>query len=488
MTNQKTEYRLQLKESHEVFVRAGLLDRNEQFLHWLDHDIVDGQVDVDTKSVPERKLSIVLADPLEELSFGPGNVWADNFIRVEMGIDVPSLAKRVWHPVFTGPIRSLSRDGGLVTLAADSKDSLLQDPFVWGKHIKNAANVTGGDAIIARTIQAGNSNRNEIQMVEALATVVSGSWKVKFGNDTSTPIQWDTTAGALETILLAMSSIPAGGVSCTGGPLPNKPIKVTFTGGLGNAEQELLEIKDTTDNLDDDIRYAAKMLRVLLRTTGERKYAFGNFEGKKLPKNFKIPKDASVWEVVQRIVESVTPHAKVDWRAYYDGAGVLRVDNMNHGFQFTEDYVLNQPTVDFDQTDFRNTTVVMLSSKEGQPIRPVVTTLVKRNPLSPTKLARNSKKRYIVERIENTNTHGRAQAMKIGRSRLKKLSEMKTVQFDSLPIPILVPGTRCSINIDDFHQTFRLTAFSIGLRAEDSMSIGYTRRMKTKRVKWMRSL
>lgn len=479
MTAEKSAYHAQLALSHRVWIRVSIHDRNEQFIEWLDLPVIDGQVDVDTEQVPERKLSIVVADPDEVLDFG--RVWADNFIRVEYGIHVASLAKRVWHPVFFGPFTKIGRDHGRVTLEAASKEVLLQDPVVWGKFIKNAANVTGGDAVVCRTLRVGNTGHNEVQEIQALATVNSGTFRVKFGDDTSTPIQWNTSAASAETILIAMNSIPAGGVVVTGGPLPNNPLKVTFTGGLANADQSLLEIIDGTGNLDDDVRYAAKLLRVLLRTTGERKYAFGNFANRKLPKNFKIPKDASVWEIVNQIVDSVNQQSNIHWRPYYDGAGVLRVENMDNGFKFTEDFVMNRPTRDYSLDDFRNTTIVFMTrGKETQPVKPVVTSLQKRHPLSPWKLARNSKKRYIVERIDNANIRTRAQATKLGKSKLKHLSSEKVeVSFDSIPVPILVPGTRCTISIDGYVQRFPLKAYSLGLRP-NTMSIGYIRRMRTR--------
>lgn len=481
--NQKAEYIAQLKRSHRVHLRVSIHDRNEQFIEWLDLPVIDGQVDVDTQQVPERRLILGIADPNEELDFG--RVWADNFICVEYGIQVETLAKRVWHPIFFGPVTKISRDTAQVTIFADSKDALLQEPVVWGKFIKSAANITGGDTIVARVLRAGNTGRNEVQQIHALPSVSSGNFRIKFHNSTSSALQWDSTAGQVETALEAMGSIGAGNVDVTGGPLPNDPLKVTFTGSLANSNQDLLEIKDGTSNSDDDVRYAAKLLRVLLRTTGERKYAFGSFADRRLPKNFKIPKDASVWAIANKIVESVNQHSKIQWRVFYDGAGVLRVENMANGFFFDEDVVLNQPTTDFSLESFRNTTIVsMTRGKEAQSAKPVISSLPRRHPLSAAKLARNSKKRYLVENIENSNVRNRSQASKIGSAKLKKLStENIDVAFDSLVIPILVPGSRCSVSVDGLVQTFAIKAYSIGLRADNSMSVGYTRRMRTKRKK-----
>jgi hypothetical protein len=58
----------------------------------------------------------------------------------------------------------------------------------------------------------------------------AGTFTMVFGGSTSTAIQWNTSAIALQTILNAMASIGAGGVECTGGPLPGTAITINYVG------------------------------------------------------------------------------------------------------------------------------------------------------------------------------------------------------------------------------------------------------------------
>ena len=478
-SDERVLYADQLRTSHRISTRAAIYDRNERFLDWVEHPIAGGQVDVDTSRVPERTLRLSLFDPDE--SFDLGRVFADNFASVEYGVYVDTLAKTVWTPVFFGPITRLGRAGGKTTLEAASKDSLLVTPIVWGHYIRSAG-LRGGNVILAWTLRPGADSHSAVQQIVAVGPVIGGTFKLEFGGKVTSALDWDAAAGVIESALEALPNIAPGDVTVTGGPLP-KPVTIAFGGALANQVVSDISVRDNTTSLDDDYRYAARFIRVLLRETGERRFAFGEFAGKRLPKNFKLPKEPdTVWSVVQTIVHSVNEHSHVHWRVFYDGAGVLRVENMDNGFAFDERVVLNTPITDYSLDRFRNTTIVGITrGNEARPVPPVVTSLPARHPLSPKSLARSGHRRFIVESTDNSNVRTPKQAGKLGAAQLRRLSSQTVdVAFDSLPVPTLVPGTRCTLTLEGTVHSFNADRFTLGLHAGDAMAVGYNRRIKTR--------
>lgn len=480
--DQRVAYRQALRTSHEVRSRISVHDHNEDFLHWLPQPALGGQVDVDTKRIPERSLTLDILDSGGKLGFG--KVFVDNFICVEYGVVVEELDKLVWHPVFFGPVTKLTPDSEKLTLEAESKEILLQEPVVWGRFIRSTG--LGGNSIATWTLRDAHHNRNMVQAIRTFGPIRGGTWRVTFGKYRTDELDFDVGAAALETALEAVPGIGGGNVSVTGGPLGEKPFHVEFQGAHANETADELGIQDNTLTFDDDIRYAARFLRQLLRACGETRFAFGNFADQRLPKNFKLPKEPeSIWSVCKRVVQAVNRDSEVHWRLYYDGAGVLRVENMAHGFPFDERVILNDPTTTYDESRFRNTVLVAVNrGNEARPVKPEIVKLRKNHPMSPYRLRRHHRKRYIVERIDNPHIRTPQRARAVGRAHLRRLSaETYDVRFDSMPIPIVTPGSRCSVEVDGERRRFTLDSYSLGITAHDAMSVGYTRRVNGRTVR-----
>lgn len=68
----------------------------------------------------------------------------------------------------------------------------------------------------------------------------AGTFTLTFNGQTTAPIAYNATAAAVVTALTALSSIGAGGVTATGGPLPTTPVVITFAAGLSGTRQALL--------------------------------------------------------------------------------------------------------------------------------------------------------------------------------------------------------------------------------------------------------
>lgn len=77
---------------------------------------------------------------------------------------------------------------------------------------------------------------NEVQSVTIGGAPTGGSFTLSFGGDTTAPIAFNAIASAVQTALIALDSIPAGGVAVTGGPGPGTPYVVTFIGDLAGID------------------------------------------------------------------------------------------------------------------------------------------------------------------------------------------------------------------------------------------------------------
>lgn len=95
------------------------------------------------------------------------------------------------------------------------------------------------------TLKNGVAGTNEVQTVTLSGSPSAGTFTLSYGTQTTGPIAYNATAADVDTALEALSNIPAGGVTCTGGALPGSLVTVTFTGALGYTDVSQLVINDT---------------------------------------------------------------------------------------------------------------------------------------------------------------------------------------------------------------------------------------------------
>jgi hypothetical protein len=93
----------------------------------------------------------------------------------------------------------------------------------------------------AAEIEAGV---NEIQSLVA-TSASSGTFTLSFRGQTTGAIAYNANAGAVQTALVALSTIGTGGVVATGGPLPGTPVVLTFGGNLAGYDQPLITADNT---------------------------------------------------------------------------------------------------------------------------------------------------------------------------------------------------------------------------------------------------
>lgn len=90
--------------------------------------------------------------------------------------------------------------------------------------------------IVTATGLAGPYTGDSTDEVVTLTEGGSGltSWTATFGGQTTTSLDDDATAAQVQAALEALSTIGAGNVAVTGGPLGTGPFTVTFQGDLAN--------------------------------------------------------------------------------------------------------------------------------------------------------------------------------------------------------------------------------------------------------------
>lgn len=72
------------------------------------------------------------------------------------------------------------------------------------------------------------------QTLSISGTPTGGTFTLTYKGQTTAAIAFGATASAVQTALVALSTIGAGNVTCSGGPLPGSAVTISFTGALAN--------------------------------------------------------------------------------------------------------------------------------------------------------------------------------------------------------------------------------------------------------------
>lgn len=172
-----------------------ILDKNERLLsHIGGPPITDGAVQYDASADITRSLSLTCLDPDHKLTFdsnspAQGAVYADNFIYVEYGVYLPVHKSWVDVPVFKGPCTLFERQGAVVTIEAQGKESLAQDPHL----VMNGYTIRQGTTVahaIRNVMDRIGETRYSLGMIKGklahhrAVTPQEAPWKVLVGGDT----------------------------------------------------------------------------------------------------------------------------------------------------------------------------------------------------------------------------------------------------------------------------------------------------------------
>lgn len=120
-----------LSSSHMVSVDVHLLDLEHRSLAKLSGRVTGGQVNIDVDADVTRQAQLTILDPKAQVSVDTddGAPRLDRMIRIHYNVwvDAP-INNWVGIPIFTGPITTVRREEGVITVEALGKELIALDP------------------------------------------------------------------------------------------------------------------------------------------------------------------------------------------------------------------------------------------------------------------------------------------------------------------------------------------------------------------------
>lgn len=130
-----TDYRLLAAcfgMNHRMRRTVQILDLDHNLIEDITSQFNDGQVNIDPTATVTRSATAAMFDPTHTIGLDTDNPAAGTvapiyMLRLKRGMYVEALG--AWHdiPLFTGPITRPSRDGDMLTIEAQGKESLAQE-------------------------------------------------------------------------------------------------------------------------------------------------------------------------------------------------------------------------------------------------------------------------------------------------------------------------------------------------------------------------
>ena len=146
--SEQVQFHKGLVDSHAIRVGVRVLDLDHNVMSVVRGRVLSGQVDVDVSGDVERTASLTILDQdgalnLDAPDARAGGAFMDRMVAITYGVWSVYLPRWVDVPVFVGPITSMSRDGAVVTLGAQGKESLLLGPCSYNYTYPKGAYKTG---------------------------------------------------------------------------------------------------------------------------------------------------------------------------------------------------------------------------------------------------------------------------------------------------------------------------------------------------------
>jgi len=225
--------------------------------------------------------------------------------------------------------------------------------------------------------------------------------------------------------------------------------------------------------------YRTSLIREIMTQTGERYFGLDNLQPKTATP-VSLGGGSIPWDWAKSLATGMGA------QIFYDGRGVLRVRSAPSATQFTfrtgdEGTLVGAPSLSYSLEDVKNIVRVRGGVPAGAKAAVVVDAVAPRaHPLSPWKLGRNGKPRYLIEVIEDDTIKSLADARYVASVKLDQLMMQSTeVAFDAMPLPHLEPGDLIRLQTPEFSTSLRANSFAIPLTAGDTMTVGYLKRLRT---------
>lgn len=156
------------------------------------------------------------------------------------------------------------------TASVAYKSSENLDPIIFPERAVPAPVRLGVSLILAAAAPLGQQiGNNEVQKIAITGGPTGGSFTATLASVASAAIAYNATADLVRQKLEAMSTIGAGNVKVTGGPLPNYEVYVEFVGDLGLTN---IAAMTTTDSLTGGSSPASAVTTLIAGVAGDGLY------------------------------------------------------------------------------------------------------------------------------------------------------------------------------------------------------------------------
>lgn len=226
-----------------------------------------------------------------------------------------------------------------------------------------------------------------------------------------------------------------------------------------------------TDTIRDVTKVAA--FRDLMYRTGEvDEWMDVPTSKEKLVAPKVISRDTRLWDKAFYIM------ASMNRLCFYDGEGRLRTPAPSTEpvleFSYGDDgLLLREPAVNFSTENFRNHWWELTSTAKGKDVEAGVP-LPASHPLTPIKIGRNGKPRYLLGTETNADLRTKAKAYERGKALLEQASSEIQVRAESRLVPHLSPFDWALMRTKEWSMPFPIGEFSMSLvRTPTPITVGY---------------
>jgi hypothetical protein len=227
-----------------------------------------------------------------------------------------------------------------------------------------------------------------------------------------------------------------------------------------------------------------EVMQSILQGCGETKFNFPEYSTP-IPSDYAIGRDNTPWGVAKYLANGM------GLQLFYDGRGVarLRARPQTSVFRFRagdNGSILSSPKVTYTLDNLKNIVWVRGSINPGSGGLSeykigAVAQAPAAHPLSPVRLGRNGKPRYLLEIYDNSTITSKSEAQRFANSILAShLLQSVDVAFDAFPLPHLEEMDVCRYDTPQASNAFRAVKFSIPLLAGGVMAVGYNRRVSVR--------
>lgn len=106
-------------------------------------------------------------------------------------------------------------------------------------NVKLPPDVTLAKGTVLGQVVGSGTAVNEVQTLTITGVPTGGTFTISYRGQTTTAIAHNATAATVQAALVALSTIGAGNVTCTGGALPGAAVVITFTGDFAGSVRTL---------------------------------------------------------------------------------------------------------------------------------------------------------------------------------------------------------------------------------------------------------